>query len=217
VFGVAPTRLDEGLRRLLKELPEQLPSDGVGTLTRKRFWVEMRGANYDADGLFIYLRAHLAELMPPTIRMHVEPNSSAEIAEGETLTMEIPVRGHIQVRVAEVQDRKITLLTVAGHPIAGTVRFLVETRGEAVRFEIQVYDRAASMLDQLMMSSGGSWLQRGSWITLAENVSRAAGGKSTEVEATEEELDDDETKLIEEWAASLSAQLSRNSTSRGRD
>ena len=32
---------------------------------------------------------------------------------------------------------------VAGHPIAGAVRFLVEPRGDAVRFEIQVFDRAA--------------------------------------------------------------------------
>ena len=217
IFGVKPTPLEEGLRRLLKEMPEQLPSEGVGALARKRFWVDIRGGRFDADGLFAYVRAHLAELMPSTIKMHVEPNSSAEIVEGETLTMEIPVRGNIQVRVAEVRDRKITLLTVAGHPIAGTVRFLIETRGDAVRFEVQVYDRPASMLDQLMMSSGGSLLQRGTWITLAENAARAAGGTSTDVEATEEELDDAETKLIEEWAASLSAQLSRNSTSRGRD
>ena len=217
IFRVAPTRLDVGLRRLLDAQPEQLPSEGKGPLKRKRFWVDIRGGNYDTEGLFEYLRTHFSELMPPTIRMSAEPNTSSHIEEGATLTMEIPVRGHIQVRVAEVTEHKITLLTLAGHPIAGAVRFLVETRGDAVRFEVQVYDRPASTIDQVMMAAGGAWLQRGSWVSLAENVAQVAGGTATPVETTEDELDEQEAKMIEEWTASLSAQLSRNSTSSGRD
>jgi uncharacterized protein YbjT (DUF2867 family) len=218
VFGIVPTRLDEGLRRLANEQPDQLPSEGIGALSRKRFWVDLRDARYDADGLFAYVREHLPELMSSSI-IHVktEPDGSTVIEEGETLTIEIPVRGHVQVRVGEVTDRRITLLTVAGHPIAGAVRFLVEPNGDAVRFEIQVYDRPASVFDQIMLRTVGEWLQRAAWISLAENVARVAGQPLTEVQTSEEELTRDELRLVNEWAATLSAQLSRNATSNGRD
>src|SRR5947209_3373395 len=106
----------------------------------------------------------------PSVSAFHSPRRSEE---GETLTLEIPVRGHVQVRVAEAAERRITLLTLAGHPIAGAVRFLIESRGDAVRFEIQVWDRPASMIDQLLMRAAGEWLQRAAWIALATNVARA--------------------------------------------
>ena len=131
--------------------------------------------------------------------------------------LEIPLRGHIQVRVGEVIDRRMTLLTVAGHPLAGAVRFVVEPRGDALRFEIQVYDRAASTVDQILMRTVGEWLQRGAWVSLAQNVAKAAGGQATDVETLDEELDEHESEVVDRWTRALSAQLSRNSTSSGRD
>jgi uncharacterized protein YbjT (DUF2867 family) len=218
VFHVEPTSLDEGLRRLVNEQPEQLPAEGVGALMRKRFWVDIRGGRFDADGLFLYVREHLAELMSSSIvRVKAEPLASTRIEEGETLTLEIPMRGHVQVRVGEAADRKITLLTVAGHPIAGAVRFFVEPTADAVRFEIQVYDRPASVFDQIMLRTVGQWLQRAAWVSLAKNVAAAAGDDRAEVQTAERELDDEELRVVNEWASTLSAHLSRNATSSGRD
>ncbi len=217
VFGISPMRLEEGLRRLLNEQPDQLPSHGVGALTRKRFWLDIRGSAYTADTLFEYLRAKLPALLPDVVRIKAEPRHATRIEEGETLTLEIPVRGHVQVRVVEVTARRITMLTVAGHPIAGAVRFLIEERGDALRFEVQVYDRPATMIDQFLMSAAGDWLQREAWIGLAENLARAAGGTATSVQSHEAELDAGEAALIDTWTSELSVQTSRKSTSRGRD
>lgn len=218
VFQITPTTLETGLGQLLDVQPEQLPEEGVGALTQKRFWVDVRGSQYTEDSLFAYVREHLPELMSSAIiKVKAEPHASTLIEEGETLTLEIPLRGHIQVRVAEVVDRRITLLTVAGHPIAGAVRFLVETRGDALRFEVQVYDRAASVFDQIMLRTLGEWLQRAAWVGLAENVARVAGDPSAEVQTAQEELNDDQLRAINEWTSTLSAQLSRNATSSGRD
>jgi NADH dehydrogenase len=217
VFGVRPTRLDDGLRRLLDTQPDQLTSQGVGALTRKRFWIDIRGSAFTADSLFEYLREHLIELMPDVVRMNAEPHASGRIEVGETLTLEIPVRGHVQVRVVEVASHRITMLTVVGHPIAGAVRFLVEARGEALRFEIQVFDRAATMVDQFLMYAAGEWLQREAWAGLATNVARVVGGTCTPVQTLEAELDADEAARIDEWTAELSSQTSRKSTSSGRD
>lgn len=219
VLGVPPTPLATGLRMLADVQPEQLPEEGVGALTRKRFWVDITNGRYDADALFEYVRTHFDELLPAIVRMRAEPNASCEIREGETLTLEIPVRGNIQVRVGEAADRRITLLTLAGHPIAGAVRFLVdpvEGRAGVVRFEIQVYERAASVVDQIMLRTVGDWLQRASWVGLAESVSRVAGDESAPVQTQVDELKGHDADVVNEWAATLAAQLSRKSTSGGR-
>jgi len=149
--------------------------------------------------------------------VQVEPFASTLIEEGETLTLEIPLRGHVQVRVCEVMDRRITLLTVAGHPIAGAVRFLVEPNGDALRFEIQVYDRPASVFDQIMLKTVGEWLQRAAWVGLCENVAREAGDESAEVQTSQEELSDDELRVVDEWASTLSVRSQRNGRSAKRE
>ncbi|HVX42142.1 MAG TPA: NAD-dependent epimerase/dehydratase family protein [Gemmatimonadaceae bacterium] len=214
-FGVAPTKLADGLRRLVDDQPEQLPDQGVGALERQRYWVDVRGARLDADQLYDYIRNQFPSLMPPIVRV-IDPER-VRIAEGETITLELPLRGQMQVRVAEVMDRRITLLTVVGHPIAGAVRFLVEPRGDALRFEIQVYDRPASTFDALMLRTVGRWAQRGVWIEFARNVAAAAGGTAADIQRDDATLDEREAALVNEWASALSAQLSRNATSSGRD
>jgi len=207
VLGIAPTRLDDGLRRLVDEQPEQLPSEGVGTLRRKRFWVDIRGGRFTPDELFAYVKSHFSELMPSIVGMHAEPHTSVRVEEGETLTFDLPLRGHIQVRVAEAADRRITFLTLSGHPIAGAVRFVVKPANDAVRFEVEVYDRAATVVDHLAMRTVGQWIQNETWKGLATNVARAAGGTSGKAESVEDELDEHEADVVNEWASTLSAQL----------
>jgi NADH dehydrogenase len=207
VFGINPISLDVGLRRLLDEQPEQLPDSGVGVLRRKRFWTDIRSGRFDPDELFEYVRTHFGELVPGVIGVNAEGRESAIIDEGATLTLDLPLRGHVQVRVAELDARRMTFLTVAGHPIAGVVRFLVEERGEAVRFEIQVYDRAARPVDLLLMRTVGDWLQRFVWSGLVENVVRVNGGSATPVESVEDELSETEATRVTEWATALRDRL----------
>jgi len=166
--------------------------------------------------LFAHLRHHFAELLPPLVRMKPGANGAPLLAEGETLTLELPLRGDVQVRVAEVVDQRLTMLTLAGHPIAGAVRMLTAKEGDAVRFEIQVYDRAASAFDEALMATVGGWLQRSTWKELARNVVRASGGEGR-VQMEETELTERELDVVNEWARTLSAQLSRKATSSGRD
>lgn len=219
-LGITPTPLDEGLRRLADEQPEQLPSHGRGALTRKIYSVEIRDSRFDADGLFEHLRANLFTLMPELVEMRAEPLAARRVELGETLTLSLPLRGHVQVRVAECGDRRLTLLTVAGHPIAGAVRMLVEQFGpspNALRFLVEVFVRPASLVDQVAMATVGRFAQHASWIGLVENVARAAGGVSDEPRSSEERLDKDELARIDDWLSGLAAQLSRNAMSGGRD
>lgn len=203
IFGVQPTALDDGLRRLVDAQPEQLPAQGVGPLDRKRYWADIRGSRYDADRLLDFVRAHFAELAPSIMAAGAEPGSSTRVEEGETLTFSLPLRGNVQVRVAEVDERRFTLLTLDGHPIAGAVRIQTEPAGEVVRFEVQVYDRAASMVDLLMMRTLGGAFQDAAWRRLVDNVVRASGGRAAEVRHTRESLAPSEAAVVQRWAEEL--------------
>ena len=211
VLGVAPTHLADGLARLVNEQLDQLPSEGTGTMRRRRYWVDLHGARFDADALFDYLKEHFSELLPPSVAVAArsDPASTAAspLAVGQTLTLEIPVRGQVQVRVAEAGERRLTMLTVAGHPIAGAVRFQTEPLAGAVRFEIQAYVRAASAVDEVLLRAGGDWVQRASWISMVRNVARAAGVPDAEVSTADDALDSDELDLVDRWASTLSADL----------
>ena len=202
-LGIDPTPLDRGLELLADVQPEALPSAGVGALHRKRFWAEIASSPFDADSLFSLVRTRFGELMPRLVETDAEPAAPARVVEGETLTLGLPLRGHVQVRVAEVAERSFTLVTVAGHPLAGAVRFLVEERGGALRFELQVYSRAAGVVDLLLMRALGDRLQDANWLQLVRNVVAASRGQSGAPERSEERLDDEQARRVEEWLRGL--------------
>src|SRR5215218_4794458 len=104
-LGITPTSLEEGLRQLAELQPEQLPSQGVGTLKRKRFWADIVGAAHSPDTLFTLFRTHFDDVTPVFVDARAEPRSRDVIEEGETLTLALPLRGHVQVRVAAMEPR----------------------------------------------------------------------------------------------------------------
>ena len=211
VLGVTPTSLAVGLAKLADEQDELLPDDGVGPLRRKRFHVTITGASRGPEQLMAYVREHFAELMASFVDALPEPGSTAEITEDATLTLSLPLRGHIQVRVAEVEPRVLTLVTLEGHPLAGAVRFLSEARGDDLRFEIQLFDRAASMLDFVVMRTVGERLQEAAWRQMAENVVSASGGSAPAgVQQESESLDDDQAARIEDWLRDLVMERKRD-------
>lgn len=204
-----PTSLTDGLRKLADALPEQLPAEGVGSLKRKRFWAEIEGSRLSPEALFEHVRTNFSTLTPWHLEVGAEPGTPTVLDEGETLTMQLPARGHIQVRCAELTDRRLTLVTLAGHPLAGAVRMLTEPRGDRVRFEIQVYDRAAGVVDWLGLRAFGDILQNRTWIQTVENVVKESGGRADDVKHESDTLDDDEAERINEWIAGMVAKQKR--------
>ena len=203
VFGIVPTPLDQGLRKLADALPEQLPSDGVGDLRRKRFWADISGSSFTPESLFERVRLKFGDLMP--IETGNEPGTEDRVPDlGETLTMALPVRGTIQVRVQELTDRVMTLVTLEGHPIAGAVRFLAEKRGPQIRFEIQIYERAANILDLVTMRTIGDLMQNQTWEQMMTRIVTESGGTAPDgVQSETTSLDGEQAKRIEEWIDDL--------------
>lgn len=213
VFGVRPRSLAQGLAELADSLPEKLPSEGVGKLHLRRYWADITGSTLDADGLFHALRHDFSELVPHgLLEVGAEPGTPVELEEGATLTLGIPLRGHIQVRVEEVRDHTITCMTLQGHHLAGIIQYIVRERAGALRFEVRSYSRSARLLDQLGMATVGTALQTRTWKLLIEAVVERSGGTAPEgVETLAREMDDREAARVDGWAERLVAARERQS------
>jgi NADH dehydrogenase len=203
VFHITPTSLDSGLRKLADALPEQTPDKGVGMLKRKRIWVDIAGSTLVPEELFARFRLRFAELTP-FLNTHAEPGTPAILGKGNTLTMSLPARGNVQVRVEQLMPNSATLVTLAGHPLAGAIRFLAELRGDLIRFEVQVYDRPANLADWVLMRTVGDDLQARTWESLVEAMVRESGGAAvTPTQHEETFLDEQKAERVEAWVKEL--------------
>jgi hypothetical protein len=204
VFGIEPTSLDQGLKLLADDTPEQTIAEGVGALTRRHIWVDIVGSKLDCEALFERFRARFGEMTPWHVGVGVEPGSDVELRYGATLTMSLPLRGTVQVRVVELTSTCLTLATLQGHALAGVVRFRLEELPNCLRFHVEVHDRPASVVDWLAMSTAGGALQLATWRSTADNLLQQSGGTSPEgVKSESETLRGAERERVEAWAKSL--------------
>ncbi|MBW3671421.1 MAG: NAD-dependent epimerase/dehydratase family protein [Acidobacteria bacterium] len=198
IFGIEPIDLRESLKILAQSLPEQTPDQGVGALRRKIFSAEMNGPAVTAETLFQMIRRELPQLMP--LPFKPSPDGTISVEKGATLTAELGVRGTIQLRVEELEPNRFTLVTIEGHPLAGAIRFLTETRPGGALIRLEVYARPSDLPHWLAMKAGSDQLQSDMWRTTMNNIVARSGGLIVgKVTEEEEPLDDHRGVLIEEW------------------
>jgi NADH dehydrogenase len=204
------TPLDDGLRMLCDVVPEQLPRDGVGPLREKRFHVDIVDSTYNRPELFERFRNSFAETMP--LAVHVEGSEPRRLTEGATISMKLPLRGNIQVRVEKVTSSTIVLSTIEGHPIAGFVRFDFKQHDGAIRFEVRVVDRSGTFFDLFAMETVGQMMQDHAWRTVVQRVLDDSGGTSVDGIVSEEmELSPEDVTKLEEWAEDVVIERKRKS------
>lgn len=214
VFGVTPTSLDDGLTLLADQLPAKLPAEGRGKLHRQRYWADIVGSRLGPRELLQMVRDEFYSLPPEgLLQVGVEPGSAGVIDHGATLTLAIPLRGNIQVRVVEVTDEAITFVTIEGHPLSGAIRFMTSEEGAAVRFEIRSYTRATDLVDLIGMRTFGSAAQQMTWKKVVEEVVRRSGGEAPDgVQSLDESLEGEDARDVEEWVKELVVTHEREQT-----
>jgi uncharacterized protein YbjT (DUF2867 family) len=214
VFGIVPTTIDDGLRRLADALPEQLPEEGFGDLERKRYWADIVGSGYDAAGLMEQFRLNVTDVMP--IEFAAEPGAPTAVEKGATMTASLPMRGNIQIRVVESTETVVTFATIEGHPLAGVVRFSAMSLPDRLRFEVTVYARAANAFDWIVMKTVGAPMQDANWVAVVERVVEMSGGaKAGDVETEKTTVDDAEN--VEQWIRDLVTSAKREENAQSID
>lgn len=205
VFGITPTPLGTGVALLADALPEKLPAEGVGPLSHHVYWADIEGSRLSADELFEVIRTDFASLPPPGLmKAEAEPGAAGPLEVGATMTLSIPLRGHVQVRVEEVHERSITCVTVEGHLLAGVIRFMVRDRERFLRVEVGSYFRAGSVVDSVGMATVGHALQKVTWKGFVEAVVERSGGASPEGAQDEtRRLTDREAARVQRWVEHL--------------
>ncbi len=213
VLGVTPTSLDEGLRRLADSIPEKLPSEGTGHLHRERFWADIRGSRLSPEELLLLVRHHFAILPPESlVTVGAEPRTPDSMEEGATLTLAVPLRGNVQVRVEEATPRAISAVTVEGHFFAGVIRFVVEEPEPGVtRFEVRTYNRAANLFDRVALRTVGKVAQYQTWATVVQEIVDRSGGQAPDgVQRVDETMEEGDAKDVERWVAQLVMERKRH-------
>ncbi|MBV9774762.1 MAG: DUF1990 family protein [Gemmatimonadetes bacterium] len=206
VFGVKPTPLREGLRKLADALPEMLPSDGVGRLHRERFWADIRGSKLTPEEILKLVQNQFQVLSPNALLdTDAEPQTPSTLEVGETLTLAVPLRGNVQVRVQEATPRAITSVTIEGHFFAGVIRFMTEEPAPGtVRFEVRAYTRAANQLDRVAIRTVGKVAQTATWSTVVQQVIERSGGEAPEgVQVEDVVVSPEEAEAVERWTEGL--------------
>jgi len=211
-----PTPVQEGLRRLVDELPELPPSRGVGALQNKVFWADLDGVR--PEEAVERFRRDVAEIMP--IDFCAEPGASDLVAPGQTFTAHLPVRGHIQIRVEVNEPTEIVFMTVEGHPLAGIVRFSAGPRPARsrrskpnnalpTRFQIEVFAKAGSLPDWLAEQTFAWVLQNQMWKGVLKRLVKAIGQPDAAIQMTSHVLEGERAQEVERQADELLARRQR--------
>jgi nucleoside-diphosphate-sugar epimerase len=199
-----PTRVTTGMRRLLEDLPEQEIEDGYGRPQHRHFSAHIINAKYSADELFRMFCADYDRFLP--VERAEQQGNPRQIIEGETITLSLPLRGDISVRVEEAINNAVTLVTVDGHPLAGFVRFTWEPAPDGFVFEVNVYDRPATLIDTIGMALGGSIAQRATWTRAVENMIEMSGGVAPEgPQHRTTHMSEEEVAKVQTWLDELRA------------
>jgi len=198
LFDMTPTGLDEMLRRLVADLVEQLPSQGVGAVHLKNFHLVIRDQPLDAAGVLHEWRTHFRDVMP--IEVGVESAvGDVEVTEGAVLTMALPGRGHVAVRAEEVTAHEAMLVTLRGHLLAGAIRLRTTDSPEGVAVDLTTCDAAADPLDWLALAMGASRVQDAHWRRMLQNLASRVRGTAGPVTLESRTLTAVEAAQADAW------------------
>lgn len=156
------------------------PEDGVGPLTRRRYWVEVEDATRSPEDIALHWRHHLPEHAPKWLawfRGLDGPVPPVERGDRLWILMLGVRRGRVVVEHVDPLGFRVRTLRL--HPDAGTSDFRVypgATPGQVV-LQIESLLRVNSHLDRLAYIFGVHAAQRRNWELTLTSVARASGGR----------------------------------------
>ncbi len=208
-----PTPLLEGLRRLVDEMPELVPSRGIGRMVQKRFWAQLdRRKVGDGKHLMDHFKKNVGDIMP--IDFSAEPGASTCVEPGCTFTAQLPVRGNIQIRVEECEPQSVIFMTIEGHPLAGMVQFETIDQPTTILFCIEVHSRAGTLLDWIAERTFAGYLQNRTWRGVLRRLAKSKGCSISRIGFRRMTVSVEEANSVDERALNLVRRRKRDESQR---
>ncbi|GGM22054.1 DUF1990 family protein [Deinococcus aerophilus] len=156
------------------------PQDGVGPLTRRRYWVEIEACTREPEEIAEHWRTHLPDHVPRWLAWfrgldHPVP----PLRQGDRLWILMFLIRRGRVMIEHTDSLGFRARTLQLHPEAGTTDFRVlpgQTPGR-VLLQIESLFRSHSHIDRLAYILGVHAAQRRTWELTLLSVARYAGGR----------------------------------------
>ncbi|UQN10039.1 DUF1990 family protein [Deinococcus sp. QL22] len=155
-------------------------ADGVGPLTRRRYWAEVEGATRTPQDIATDWRNRLPQHSPKAMAWfrgldHPVP----PIAQGDRLWILLLGTRRARVVIEHVDDMGFRARTLRLHPDAGTSEFRVLPGHRAGHLVLQVESvmRTNSRFDRIAYILGVHAAQRMTWERVLDSVAAYSGGQ----------------------------------------
>lgn len=162
--------------------PLQLPSEGVGDLVQRRYWVDITNSQLTARTLMRQVKRELPAFSPQMLAAFRKSKGWRwRMAVGDEYAINIVGPFNGAVRVTEVTPTSFTFVTLRGHPEAGQIRFVASALPEVpggLRFEIISWARSRDSIVYLGYYFGrlGKLLQQQVWVGFCKRIVACSGG-----------------------------------------
>jgi len=155
------------------------PQDGVGPLTRRRYWLEVEGATRGAEEITGHWRNQLPSHAPRWLawfRGLDHPVPPVQQGDRLWILMFLTRRGRVVIEHTDPLGFRVRTLRL--HPEAGTTDFRVSLGERPGRLVLQIESllRSSSHFDRVAYLLGVHAAQRRTWELTLRSVARYAGG-----------------------------------------
>jgi hypothetical protein len=156
------------------------PQDGVGPLTRRRYWLEIEAATRMPEEIAEHWRNHLPDHAPRWLawfRGLDHPVPPVGLGDRLWILMFLIRRGRVVIDHIDPLGFRARALRL--HPEAGTTDFRVYPSGQPGRMVLQIESllRSHSHFDRLAYVLGVHVAQQRTWELTLISVARYAGGR----------------------------------------
>lgn len=168
------------LKQPCHPLEPSTPQDGVGPLTRRRYWAELEGTARSGESIAEHWRNHLPQHAPKLLtwfRGLDHPVPPIERGDRLWIRMFLIRRGRLVVEHIDPLGFRVRTLRL--HPESGTTDFRVYPATTSGRMILQIESllRSSSHFDRLAYILGIHAAQSWNWHLMLASVARYAGGR----------------------------------------
>ncbi|QGK70704.1 DUF1990 family protein [Allosaccharopolyspora coralli] len=191
LWQITPLHRNECTGTTVDDLPPDLPTElvddavqladsGFGPFYHRCFRAEIVGADVTTEELLGWITADFKRFVPSeVVDVRSSSDSDESLSLGDEFVVDMPGPWDGPVRVVQVDDTCLRLVTLRGHLEAGQVQFHAYSWDEVLVFEIRAWARPSTPLVRWLYSKLrlAKEIQLNMWVRFCCEAARQAGGR----------------------------------------